>query len=69
MNVRRWCILRDRDVITSNGKYVEWQDYLVLYDTAKKLAEALDNMPCISDGHIKVKDEVLREFNEKTLIP
>lgn len=69
MNVSRWTPLGDRDVVNPLGEYVEWVDYYTLYQTAQLLADALDKMPCISDGHLQIKDQALFTFRENTLIP
>lgn len=49
--------------------YVSYLDFLILYETAQKLADALDNMPIFSEGHLKVKDKALNEFYDDTLAP
>lgn len=49
--------------------YVSYLDFLILYETAQKLADALDKMPIISAGHLKIKDEALEEFLDNTLTP
>ena len=69
MNVSRWTPLGDRNVVDPLGEYVEWVDYYTLYQIAQKLSVAIDKMPCISDGHLQVKDEALLTFRQNTLIP
>lgn len=46
------------------GDYVEYVDYTKLYLVAKQLAEALHNLPCLSDDHLQIKDAALTLFNK-----
>ena len=64
INTMAWMIRDDKE-----GQMVRYTDYVKLHETAQRLADALDNMPILSEGHLKVKDKALNEFYDDTLAP
>jgi hypothetical protein len=69
MRVDRWAFNKGEMEVVYRGDYVNYDDYVKLYETAQRLADALDNMPILSEGHLKVKDKALNEFYDDTLAP
>jgi hypothetical protein len=69
MRVDRWDFDKGEIVIVDRGEYVKYADYVKLHETVQRLADALDNMPILSEGHLKVKDKALNEFYDDTLAP